>query len=250
MQGVIEFRVFFPTGGAVVSVDYTLCSLAPTSAPTYSPECEAVDLDFNTLTPGAYVERLGLYDEYGIKITAASWGGGYRPSSKARVFDTSNPGNAETGSPDLGSPNESCEGGGPGTGIGGAPNSATPNCESLGNALMIQNHKNDPFPRAFNGRSRIEFQFKTPAYVDYIVFLESDGCKPPEITVSRVRRTVFGELECSHLSFFCFHSHTPRRGRKRQRERRFMHMTMATTLSTAMLTESASFRFKWRTSSS
>jgi hypothetical protein len=250
MQDVKEFRLNLPTGGAVASIDYTLCSLAPTPAPTFSPECEAVDLDFNTLTPGAYVERLGLYGEHGIKITAFSSGGGYRPGSKARVFDTSNPGNADAGSPDLGSPNESCEGGGPGAGIGGAPNSTTPNCESLGNALIIQNHKNDPFPRAFNGRSIIEFQFKTPAFIDYIVFLESDGCKPPEITVSRVRRNVFGESLNTHSRLFSFHSHTPRRGRERKRERRFMHMTMATTLSTAMLTESISFRFKWRTSSS
>ena len=47
--------------------------------------------------------------------------------------------------PDLGAPNEACPGGGPGVGAGGSPASDFPNCDPIGNVLMIQN-ENDSEP--------------------------------------------------------------------------------------------------------
>jgi hypothetical protein len=52
--------------------------------------------------------------------------------------------------PDLGSPNSKCHPKEPGIGAGGIPGSAFPNCEALGNLLILQNprvtdhHNDDP----------------------------------------------------------------------------------------------------------
>ena len=57
---------------------------------------------------------------------------------KPRIFDTSNPGTVEAGDPDLGSPNEKCNGGGPGVGLGREPGSTGENCKPLEYALIVQ----------------------------------------------------------------------------------------------------------------
>jgi hypothetical protein len=41
--------------------------------------------------------------------------------------------------PDLGSPNVQCNPSGPGRGVGGVPSSSFPNCDPLGNLLIVQN---------------------------------------------------------------------------------------------------------------
>jgi hypothetical protein len=63
--------------------------------------------------------------------------------------------------PDLGSPNEHCpNSNGPGRGQGGKPDAPFPNCEPLGNLLIIQNENMDPsIPNdsAFGGCFVFEF---------------------------------------------------------------------------------------------
>jgi hypothetical protein len=62
--------------------------------------------------------------------------------------------------PDLGSPNCVCPGSGPGIGAGGVPTSKYPNCDPLGNLLIIQNTDNpesDPNDSPLGGCITFEF---------------------------------------------------------------------------------------------
>jgi hypothetical protein len=65
-------------------------------------------------------------ESYGLAL-ASRKGFGMKP----RIFDTSNPGTVEAGVPNLGSPNEKCNGGGPGVILGGEPGSTGENCTPL-----------------------------------------------------------------------------------------------------------------------
>lgn len=187
VEGVDELRVYMPEGGAIPSIDYTLCSLAPTPEPTYSPECPYVDLDFSQFQRGDYIKD-ELWDEFGVTLKADSKNGGYRPSYKARIFDTSNPGTWIDGNPSLGSKNLDC--GGPGEGEAGAPGSPYENCEALGNVLIVQDSDRDTI-RDHKDWSSITFYFKTPVFLESIKILTGDGCKPVRITVSCHRETRF-----------------------------------------------------------
>lgn len=69
-----------------------------------------------------------------------------------RLFDTANPGGeGGFGDPDLGAPNERCQGGGPGIGEGGEPDGAGPNCSPLGNVLIVQENNKKPWIPDDNG---------------------------------------------------------------------------------------------------
>ena len=62
--------------------------------------------------------------------------------------------------PDLGTPNRLCPGGGPGLGDGGGPGEPFPNCEPLGNLLIIQDPRRPPSPAndsPFGGCFTFEF---------------------------------------------------------------------------------------------
>jgi hypothetical protein len=203
MADVEEIWVTFPSGGAIADIDYTMCKLMETPAPTYSPECPDVVLDFNTILPGTYISD-ELWDEYGIKFSTESSNGGYRPNNAARVFDTTNPGNWTNGSPDIGSPNEAC--GGPGVGQGGVPGTLTSNCEPLGNALIVQADSKVTAPMYYKkDASKIKVYFKVPAWVSSITVIVGDGCKQVSVAVSIV------ELFAWHFSLlaltFTLHFH-------------------------------------------
>ena len=71
-------------------------------------------------------------------IDALATCGGFTPESKARIFDTSHPGSARDGDPDMGSPNTRCEIPGPGRGVAGRPGKPGENCKPQGNVLIIQ----------------------------------------------------------------------------------------------------------------
>jgi hypothetical protein len=183
----------------------------PTLAPIpYSTACEMTRLDFNDpdpslgLTKGAYI-RNELHAKYGIKVSmdivvtdsyllplfdwltlcasflqlyARSWDGGYRPNGQARIFDSSDP----VGDSDLGSPNESCDGGGPGIGDGGAKGTEFENCEPLGNILIVQSEfKVEPDDHE-NG-SRIDFTFDYPGMLHNITIIDNDGCNCDPVTI-------------------------------------------------------------------
>lgn len=111
-----------------------------TTAVAKGPEtrngCILKTVDFNELETGIYV--MDQYAEYGLTLSA---NGGF--NNRPRIFDTRNPGNMTHGDPDLGSPNESCDGGGPGEGEGGKKSALGENCQPLGNVLIIQEPGND-----------------------------------------------------------------------------------------------------------
>jgi len=116
------------------------------------------DSDGNALPPGAYIED--EYAAFGLTLSA-SGGLGTLP----RLFDTANPGGKDGfGDPDLGAPNERCNGGGPGWGEGGEPDGAGPNCNPLGNVLIIQEPNGKPqIPDDNVDGGTIEFNFEPKA---------------------------------------------------------------------------------------
>lgn len=122
--------------------------------------CERVCIDFSTtgdgsaLSHGDYVQGEWL-KSHGMTITALATKGGYTQHGKARIFDTSQPGEDS----DLGSPNQGC--GGPGVGLGGAPSEEGANCIPQGNVLIIQESKKaEPDDNSDGGA--IKFYFQCP----------------------------------------------------------------------------------------
>lgn len=146
-----------------------------------TPEsCPEHVLDFKGASRGQYITD-DFKTTHGVTISATAKSGGYTPSNAARIFDSSNPGGSD-GDIDLGTPNNSC--GGPGVGTGGAKGSAYENCVPLGNVLIIQ-ESNKATPDDNYGGGWITFDFVSPAHIDKIVILDSDGCEPVDLTVSR-----------------------------------------------------------------
>jgi hypothetical protein len=126
-------------------------AMPPAATPSQTHECpdgsSLVQVDFNEFKAGEYVDVL---IEDTLSVTAAgNNGAGFTPDGKARIFDSSNP---TGGDPDLGSPNESCDGGGPGVGDGGQKGEEGENCNELGKLLIIQEEqKDDPDDLAWPG---------------------------------------------------------------------------------------------------
>ena len=168
---------------AIFSISYCpppLPTPAPTPPPVTSPTrppatCRAVDVDFSksasgaTIPRGAYLEN--EFDDFGLTLSSS---GGF--GNLPRVFDTSNPGTMELGDPDLGSPNEACPSGGPGTGKGGKPGTKGENCVAVGNALIIQEVNDDmSVPDDNVDGGSIVFEFDPVAeYVSEIGLLDVD----------------------------------------------------------------------------
>ena len=130
-----------------------------------------VMLDFNTLPDGTkpptgmYVRR-EWQTQYGVAIKAS---GGHHPRGKARIIDTTNPGRVAQ----LGSPNKYCDTNpGMGRGLGGRPGEEGANCESQGNALIIQDPYELDIPQDFRDGGNIIFYFESPVSVQSIGMLD------------------------------------------------------------------------------
>jgi hypothetical protein len=121
---------------------------------TVSCEQEKINCDFSALTPNAF-DNQALLDSCGISANAtyATYDG-----DRINVFDSSNI-LSQDDDPDLGSPNRKCSPAGPGKGRGGNPNAAFPNCEPLGNLLILQNHNITDRPNDSPERGCITFDF-------------------------------------------------------------------------------------------
>lgn len=106
-----------------------------------------------------------------------------------RLFDTANPGTVEAGDPDLGAPNERCDGGGPGRGEGGEPGEPGENCEEQGLALIVQERNDLPLVPDDNvNGGEITFHFSPKAdYVFSLGILDVDY--PVSIYVRATTRT-------------------------------------------------------------
>jgi hypothetical protein len=159
-------------------------TVSPTSSPTQSftgdpTPCDCIEkvLDFETLRLGQYIDH-ELEEDYYVTIFAEG-PGAQTFGGKARVFDTSQP----WADPDLGSPNSECEGGGPGIGDGGRPESDYSNCEALNYVLIIQEGGTNAPDDNENGGS-ITFTFLSPVKIEHIGLLDSDDEASPEIVVS------------------------------------------------------------------
>lgn len=143
-------------------------SPSPSTMPTVQKEC--VNIDFSksadgvTLSGGKYVSD--QWESLGLSLYA-SGGRGYLP----RLFNTSSVGN----DPDLGSPNEKCTPSGPGRGAGGEPGSDAPNCNPLGNVLIIQNSDESiTIPDDNKNGGSIIFEFEEAVRFESLGLLDID----------------------------------------------------------------------------
>ena len=136
--------------------------------------CSAtINIDFSVTDEGKVLEA-GDYvanewkDEFGVRISASGKNdGGYTPNGKARILDSSNPGESE----ELGTPNFKCPNRGPGKGSGGKPGRPGENCKAQGNVLIIQD--TDPSTiREFSKGGSINFRFSKPTEVATLGLLD------------------------------------------------------------------------------
>jgi hypothetical protein len=109
------------------------------------------------------------------------------------IFDSSNP---TGGDPDLGSPNETCPGGGPGIGTGGEVGQPGENCVPLGNLLVIAEDildaggdglVDDPDDDLDGGE--ITFTWNSPTSPKRIVIMDIDS-ESASVTVEKNLLTV------------------------------------------------------------
>jgi hypothetical protein len=139
-------------------------------------------LDFNKDYNGNPIIQLYVRDEwiaqYGVTITVEQANGGYAPSKKARIFDTSRV--SRTGDNDLGSPNIKCPAinGVQGTGNGkyGEPGQPGENCVPQGNVLIIQ-QKNIAEGDYNDNGGVIQFAFRSATRVGHVGLMDMDNGK-------------------------------------------------------------------------
>ena len=142
--------------------------------------CHTIDFskrgDGRAITSTMYVPTEEYWNSHGVKIVAT---GGYTPSDKARLYDTTyKANNNNDGDPDLGSPNRHCPGGGPGKGTGGRPTldgeiNPGANCDGEGYVLIIQEkNKSEADDNARGGR--ITFEFRYPVTLNSIGFMDME----------------------------------------------------------------------------
>lgn len=95
-----------------------------------------------------------------------------------RIFDTAIPGDEIDGDLDLGSPNERCDGGGPGVGEGGEPGEMGENCIAQGNVLIIQEDNENaaeiPDDNAKGGIIMLKFPGEGGKYMSEIGLMDID----------------------------------------------------------------------------
>jgi len=90
-------------------------------------------------------------------------------------------------SPDLGSPNEECEGGGPGSGEGGVPSSDFSNCVAQGFVLIVQEKNKDSLMKYWDDNSKggsITFEFEHLVDLETVYILDIDEDKPVVLEVT------------------------------------------------------------------
>jgi hypothetical protein len=156
---VKQLKISMERSVGVSSLTYCIPP-SPTPPPTPATDiCTEVDIDFSVSADNTPISR-GDYvsdDWAGVGLVLSASGG---LGDVPRIFDTSNPGDELFGDIDLGSPNEKCEGGGPGKGKGGVPSAPGANCVPLGNALIIQevnDNPNVPDDNVDGGKITLEF---------------------------------------------------------------------------------------------
>jgi hypothetical protein len=116
----------------------------------------------NKISTTPYVKN-EWYSKYGMRIRVEDANGGYAPSGKARIFNSSNP----VGDRGLGTPNEKCPGGGTGVGAGGEPGKVGENCIAQGNLLIIQ-ESNKAVADDNEDGGEISFTFDSPTRIGHI----------------------------------------------------------------------------------
>jgi hypothetical protein len=105
------------------------------------------------LTPNAF-DNFALYSACNFNADPTSL------QYSINVFNSSNiKSSSWRDDPDLGSPNRKCTPKGPGIGVGGRPNASFPNCDPLGNLLIIQNPAVTTAPNDYAKGGCMSFSF-------------------------------------------------------------------------------------------
>jgi len=109
-------------------------------------------------------------------LSVQNYGGGPR---SCLIFDSNNPGPQD---PDLGTPNETCSGGGPGVGVGGEVGQPGENCDPMDNLLIVAEHLIDgngddvvDEPNDEGDGGMIRFLFHSPVVLFYITLIDIEA---------------------------------------------------------------------------
>ena len=149
-------------------------TFTPTRTPTATPTsavCDAIQvIDFESVAEGAHLTT----QIPGVTASAANDTAGH--PDKAIIFNSTVPTDDDD---DLGSPNETCPGGGAGIGAGGEVGEVGENCQSLGQVLIIAENETDGYsdgvvdvPDDESGGGTITFTFTSPVNVARVEILD------------------------------------------------------------------------------
>ena len=156
------------------------------------------DAQGNPLQPGQVIDD-EFHSTEGISLTII--GVSDRPGGAdiRAVFPSDAPPITGAGNvidPDLGSPNQTCPGGGPGVGEGGEVGEPGENCMNLGNVLILPTTDDDDNDGFIDGLPNDDaagglgiFIFSAPVTIDYLDLLDIEN---PESAVIRAYSTTAG----------------------------------------------------------
>lgn len=105
------------------------------------------------------------------------------------IFDSSNP---TGGDSDLGSPNHTCPGGGPGVGTGGEVGMPGENCEALGKILIISQDGNSNDPNDSDSGGMIDFTFDCPVQIEEVWLMDIDTTETADIKLYDAEMNMIG----------------------------------------------------------
>jgi hypothetical protein len=138
-NGPTEGPTAGPTGGPTPAN-------ATTPGPTMRPTtCNIIQCDFSTLAVGVPLTDIAQAAALRVDCLMSVSVTNTIDNNVGNIFDSTDIRSpAARDDPDLGAPNKDCpNSNGPGRGIGGKPDAPFPNCEPLGNLLIIQNENID-----------------------------------------------------------------------------------------------------------
>lgn len=150
------------------------------------------DAQGNALSPGQVIDD-EFHSATGISITVQAESERADGSDVSAIFPSDQP----TADPDLGTPNETCPGGGPGEGEGGEVGEEGENCTPLGNILIIPTVGDNDGDGFIDGMpdddargGLVTFLFSDPVTLDYLQILDQEA---GETAVIRAYNNVSGD---------------------------------------------------------
>jgi hypothetical protein len=148
------------------------------------------DADGNPLLAGQVIDD-EFHSATGISITIRAQSAAPGGSNVRAIFPSHQPpvsGSGSTIDPDLGTPNETCPGGGPGIGDGGEVGQPGENCTPQENILIIPTVGDsdgdgfiDGLPNDDAGGGLATFLFSRPVTIDYLEVIDQENAETADI---------------------------------------------------------------------